>query len=550
MRSADAIVEILKREGVSTLFCFPTTPLIENAVAAGIRPIICRQERVGVDMADGFARITNGKPPGVFVMQYGPGSENAFPGIATTYSDSVPVLFLPLAHARDQSQVFPTFRSSRTYASVTKQVEEIVVPEATTSAMRRAFNALKNGRPGPVMVEVPRDIVNLDAGDEANFYRPIAPTISLPNPSDVDAAAKLLLAASHPMILAGQGVLYAEASEELTELADLLQAPVMTTVDGKSAFPEDHPLALGSGGNTFSGPGRLFLYTKTDLIFGIGCGFTKHALTTPPLPSNVPIIHGTNDPRDLHKSYQTEVALLGDAKLTLISLIAAVKDRLGGKLLNRSPAAELAAEREAWLGRWHAKLNSAETPMTPYRVMSEFIRVVDPAGAIVTHDSGSPRDQLLPFYRATCPRGYLGWGKSHQLGTGLGLIIGAKVAAPDKFCVNFMGDAAFGMTGLDLETAVRANIPSLTIVLNNSTMAIEIPHMKLSHEKHKARDLGGKYADLAKDLGAWSERVSDTGDVANAILRAKRATENGETALLEFMTSAETAFSHRGGAPA
>jgi acetolactate synthase-1/2/3 large subunit len=547
MKCADAIVEVLKHERVSTLFCFPTTSLIENAVAAGIRPIICRQERVGVDMADGFARVTNGKPPGVFMMQYGPGSENAFPGIATTFSDSVPVLFLPLAHARDQSQVFPTFRSSRTYAPVTKQVEEIMVPHATTAAMRRAFSALKNGRAGPVMVEVPRDIVGLDAGDDAASYRPIAPTLSAPNPQDVDDAAKRLLAASHPMILAGQGVLYAEASVELTELADLLQAPVMTTIDGKSAFPENHPLALGSGGNTFSGPGRLFLHARTDLIFGIGCGFTKHPLTTPALPANVPIIHATNDPRDLHKSYQTEVAMLGDAKLTLTSLIAAVKDRLSGKRPNRSPAQELAAEREAWLGRWHARLNSAETPMTPYRVMSEFMRVVDPAGAIVTHDSGSPRDQLLPFYRATRPRGYLGWGKSHQLGTGLGLIIGAKVAAPDKFCVNFMGDAAFGMTGLDLETAVRAGIPSLTIVLNNSTMAIEIPHMKLSHERHKARDLGGRYADLAKDLGAWSERVADPGDIANAIIRARRATENGHTALLEFVTSAETAFSHRNG---
>ena len=547
MRTADTIVEILKREGVSTIFCFPTTPLIENAVAAGIRPIICRQERVGVDMADGFARVSNGKPPGVFMMQYGPGSENAFPGIATTFSDSVPVLFLPLAHARDQSQVFPTFRSSRTYASVTKQVEEILVPHATTSVMRRAFSALKNGRAGPVMVEVPRDIVELDAGNEVESYRSFRPSISAPDERDVDDAAKRLLAAACPIILAGQGVLYAEASAELIELANLLQAPVMTTIDGKSAFPEDHPLALGSGGNTFSGPGRLFLHTKADLILGIGCGFTKHPLTTPTLPANVAIIHATNDPRDLHKSYQTEVALLGDAKLTLRSLVAAVKDRLGGKLPNRSPAAEIAAEREAWLGRWEARLNSQETPMTPYRVMSEFMRVVDPAGAIVTHDSGSPRDQLLPFYRATRPRGYLGWGKSHQLGTGLGLIIGAKVAAPDKFCVNFMGDAAFGMTGLDLETAVRAGIPSLTIVLNNSTMAIEIPHMKLSHDRHKSRDLGGSYANLASDLGAWSERVSDPADVANAILRARRATEDGRTALLEFITSAETAFSHRNG---
>jgi acetolactate synthase-1/2/3 large subunit len=548
MRTGDAIVEVLKREGVSTLFCFPTTPLIENAVAAGIRPIICRQERVGVDMADGYARVSNGKPPSVFMMQYGPGSENAFPGIATAFSDSVPLLLLPLAHSRDQSQVFPTFRSSRTYASITKQAEEIVVPQATTAAMRRAFNALKNGRPGPVMVEIPRDIVDLDAGDEINSYRPITPSISSPNPQDLDSAARLLLSASRPMILAGQGVLYAEASGELTELANLLQAPVMTTVDGKSAFPENHPLALGSGGNTFNGPGRLFLHTKTDLIFGIGCGLTKHPLTTPSLPANVVIIHATNDPRDLHKSYQTEIALLGDARLTLIGLIAAVKDRLGGKLLNRSPAADLAAERNAWLARWHAKLSSSETPMTPYRVMSEFMRVVDPAGAIVTHDSGSPRDQLLPFYRAIHPRGYLGWGKSHQLGTGLGLIIGAKICAPEKFCVNFMGDAAFGMTGLDLETAVRASVPSLTIVLNNSTMAIEIPHMKLSHDKHNARDLGGRYADLARDLGAWSERVSDPTDIADAILRARRATEDGKTALLEFMTSAETAFSHRNGA--
>jgi acetolactate synthase-1/2/3 large subunit len=400
------------------------------------------------------------------------------------------------------------------------------------------------------MVEVPRDIVDLDASNDAESYQPFAPSLSLPSPSDVDAAAKRLLAASSPMILAGQGVLYAEASAELTELAELLQAPVMTTVDGKSAFPEDHSLALGSGGNTFSGPGRFFLHTRADLIFGIGCSFTQHQLTTPALPANIPIIHATNDSRDLHKSYQTEIGLLGDARLTLISLIAAVKDRLGGRRPNRSPTPELATEREAWLARWHARLNSTETPMTPYRVMAEFIRVVDPAEAIVTHDSGSPRDQLLPFYRATRPRGYLGWGKSHQLGTGLGLIIGAKVAAPDKFCVNFMGDAAFGMTGLDLETAVRAGIPSLTIVLNNSTMAIEIPHMKLSHERHAARDLGGNYASLAKELGAWAERVTDPGDIAAAILRARRATEDGKTALLEFITSAETAFSHRNGATA
>src|SRR6185312_15737887 len=213
MQAADAIVEILKREGVSTLFCYPTTSLIETAVAAGLRPIICRQERVGVDMADGYTRVTNGKPVGVFAMQYGPGAENAFPGIATAFSDSAPVLFLPLGHAREAAQLYPMFKSTRSYASITKSVEDIVLPEHVPGVMRRAFSALKNGRLGPVMVEMPRDVVDLDIGTAALDYAPIRPTRSAPDPSDVEAAARVLIDASCPIILAGQGVLYAEASD-------------------------------------------------------------------------------------------------------------------------------------------------------------------------------------------------------------------------------------------------------------------------------------------------------------------------------------------------
>ena len=178
--------------------------------------------------------------------------------------------------------------------------------------------------------------------------------------------------------------------------------------------------------------------------------------------------------------------------------------------------AELERVRAAWLAEWAPTLGSDEVPITPYRVIAEFMRTVDPREAIVTHDSGSPRDQLLPFYRAVSPRGYLGWGKSHALGTGLGLIIGAKLAAPDKFCVNFMGDAAFGMTGLDFETAVRCGIPILTVVLNNSAMAIEIPHLVVSHDKYGTRDIGGSYADMGRAMGGWSERVERPEDIAGA----------------------------------
>lgn len=539
----DAMAQILRKEGIETLFCFPTTPIIEAAVAAGLRPVICRQERVGVDMAAGFARVANGKPPAVFAMQYGPGAENAFPGIASAYSDSAPVLLLPLGHNRDMAQVFPTFKSSRTYASVTKQVEEITMPEHVGDVMRRAFNALKNGRQGPVMVETPTDVVKQELA-AAPDYRVVGRTRSAGDPDDIDRAAEMLVAARTPMLLAGQGVLYAEASAELQELAELLQAAVMTTNDGKSTFPEDHALALGTGGIVYTGHGKALL-AEADVILGIGSSLTPHRITSPALPKGAKVIHATNDSRDLNKNYTTEIGILGDAKLVLPALVDGVRDRLGASRRDNGMAKKIADLREPWLAEWQAKLTSDEVPMTPYRVINEFMRVIDPADAIVTHDSGSPRDQILPFYRATVPRSYIGWGKSHQLGTGLGLAIGAKVAAPDKFCVNFMGDAAFGMTGLDFETAVRSGIPHCTIVLNNSTMAIEIPHMQLSHEKHRARDLGGNYAALARDLGGWSERVEDPGDVGNAILRAKRATEDGQTCLLEFITSAETAFSNR-----
>jgi thiamine pyrophosphate-dependent acetolactate synthase large subunit-like protein len=546
MKVMDAMSEILKREGITTMFCFPTTPIIEAAVAAGIRPVICRQERVGVHMADGCSRVMNGNPAGVFAMQYGPGAENAFAGIASAYSDSTPLLLLPLGHPRDTAQMWPLFNSTRSYASVTKSVEPINMPEHTVPAMRRAFNALKNGRLGPVMLEVPADVVTSDFSGDVD-YAPVRRTRSAGDERDIDEAAKLLIDARTPFIIAGQGVLYAQASDELVALAELLDIPVMTTTDGKSGFPEDHALALGSGGIVYTGQGRHFLH-ESDMIFAIGTSLTKHNITTPVIPPGKSIIHATNDARDLYKANDTALPILGDAKLVLAQLIEAVKARLKGKARSTGARTTISKLKGEWLGRWEAKLRSTERPISPYFVMSEFMRVIPSQDAIVTHDSGSPRDQLLPFYVAKKPRGYLGWGKSHQLGTGLGLAIGAKVGAPDKFCVNFMGDAAFGMTGLDFETAARSGIPMTTIVLNNSTMAIETHAMAFSHEKFRTRDLGGNYANIAKDLGGWSERVDDPAEVGDAILRARKQNENGQAALLEFITSAETAFSHRRGA--
>jgi acetolactate synthase I/II/III large subunit len=538
------IARILKDAGVEILFCYPTTPIIEACADVGIRPVLCRQERVGVDMAHGYARVSNGDKFGVFAMQYGPGVENAFSGVATAWSDAAPVLLLPLSQSRALSQTFPIFRGSRSLASVTKSFEEILLPQETHHVMRRAIAALRNGRLGPVGVEVPLDVIDAQVDAPGFAVRPVGCARSAGDPRDIDEAAALLVAAQCPMVQAGQGVLYAGASPELVELAELLQMPVTTTVDGKSAFPEDHALALGTSGLVLTGPGRHFL-ARSDLVLAVGTSLTRHNLVNPILSYSKKFVHVTNDTRDLYKGYETDVAVLGDAQLVLRQLIEAVRDRLGRQARHRDTAAEIARVRSAWLADWLPILQSDEQPITPYRVLHEFMQCVDPAEAIVTHDSGSPRDQILPFYRATVPNSYIGWGKSHALGTGLGLTIGAKLARPEKFCVNFMGDAAFGMTGLDLETAVRADAPILTVVFNNSTMAVEIPHMELSHGLYGTRDIGGNYAGIARELGAWSERVEHPGAIRQALLRARQQTQEGRTALLEIITGPEQRFSFR-----
>ena len=539
MKALEAMAEILKREGVEYLFCYPTTDLIDAVAAVGIRPIVCRQERVGLGMADGLSRVSNGSKIGVFAMQAGPGAENAFAGVTTAYADSSPLLVLPSGYPREREGWPHYFTAERGYRNVTKWLETINVPEQTEDAMRRAFSRLRNGRPGPVMVELPTDVAELDIGETG--YEPATSTRTLADPRDVERAAHALANANAPVILAGQGVLWAGATDEVVELAEMLGAPTAATLLGKSAFPETHALSIGTAATSTTPMVRSFL-DKADVILAVGASLAKHQMNLP-LPEGRTIIQLTNDEADLNRNYAAAHPLLADAKLGMRQLIDAVRDAGGTNASRRSAVgAEVASAYSAWVDSWRGKLESQDAPINPYRVVWELNRVIPAGEAIVTHDSGSPRDQMVPFYRSAGPRSYIGWGKSHALGTGLGFAMGAKLAAPDKVCINWMGDAAFGMTGLDFETAVRNGIPIITIVSNNSTMAIETKRLVGSHEKYGTRDVGGNYADLARSLGGWAERVEDPGEVGPAILRARRATEEGRAALLEFITSAETAL--------
>jgi len=542
VKAAAAVAEILKREGVEFLIGYPVHPVIEAAATADIRTIIVRQERTGLHMADAVSRISSGRHIGVFAMQHGPGAENAFGGVAQAYADSVPIVVLPAGYPRRLTNIPPNFNAALNYRHITKWAEQVVLPSEVPAALRRAFTQVRNGRPRPALIEIPTDVLTEEVA-EPLVYRPVVAARTAPDPGVVEAAGEALVGAQRPVIYAGQGVHYGRAWGALQELAEWLGAPVTTSLEGKSAFPETHPLALGSGGRSVPKPVHHFLQ-RSDVIFGIGCSFasTHYGVAMPP---GKVIIHATLDPADVNKDVPADQVLLGDAGLTLGALLAAVKDRLGAPRREQASktAREIEAVRAEWLERWLPKLTSDETPLSPYRVIWDLLHAVDVPNTIITHDAGSPRDQLSPFWRAIAPLSYIGWGKTTQLGYGLGLAMGAKLEAPEKLCINVWGDAAIGFTGMDFETAARERIPILSILFNNSCMAIELPVMRVATQKYQSTAISGHYAALAQALGGYGERVTDPREIVPAIKRAVRKTQEGTPALLEFITAQEIEFS-------
>ena len=544
MDGITAIANVLKLEGVEWIGCMPSNPLIEAAAIAGIRPIVVRQERTGVHMADGFSRINNGQKTGIFLMQAGPGAENAFGGVAQAYADSVPILLLPAGASRRRSNTDPVFNPTISYQSITKWAAQINFADRVPELMRRAYTSLRSGKPGPVLLEIPGDLHTEQIGEEDFDYEPPVALRTSGDPSAIDGAAKALLNARRPVIFAGQGVLYANATQELLEISEYLQIPVITTLEGKSAFPENHPLSLGIGGSSTTEAVHEFL-NASDLVFGIGASFTKSNFTVP-IPTGKTLIHATNCDTDINKDYKSQHPIVGDAKLVLTQFLENIKIQTGNQ--PRPPDTNLTTQindyKQHWLEQWMPRLTSNEIPINPYRVVWDIMKAVDLDNTIVTHESGSSREQVTPFWEARAPRSFIGWGKSTQLGYSLGLAFGAKLAAPQKQVINFMGDAAFGMVGLDIETAVREGIPITTIVMNNYTMGIySDSRMPTAVERYQTKKLSGEFAEVAKALGAYSEKITEPSEIIPAMRRAQAINESGQPALLEFITKVDGTFS-------
>ncbi len=537
MNSIEYVAKLLKQEGVEWMSCYPSNPLIEAVAKEGIRPIAFRHERGAVMAADGFSRLSDRKRFGVVAMQSQAGAENSVGGLAQANGDNSPILVLPGGNSLDTIFVRPNFVAAKTWEAVVKQAEYITRPDQTANVMRRAFHALRSGRPGPVVVEMPIDVCMADIPEQALNYSSPSDTRSRPSDVAVQEALNHLLKAENPLIWAGAGILMSSATEELREFAELLDIPVYTTMPGKSAFDETHALSVGAGGSTTTGMARKWL-AEADVVFAVGASLTSSPYAQRIRPDKF-VIHNVISEDDLQKDRFADLALPGDAKLTLQALLEQARERVGGGGRDTGVQAAIAEEKSNWEAAWKPYLENDDSPLSPYRVIHEMNVNLDNDNSVVTHDAGAPRDQIVPFYTATTPHSYIGWGKTTHLGFSIPLMIGAKMAMPERMCVNLMGDGAFGMSGLDIETSARAGVPITTIVLNNGIMATYPGGFPIAREKYGVSHMQGDYAKLADSLGAVGITVTQSSEMGPAILQAKELNESGKTVLIDVHTRAE-----------
>jgi uncharacterized protein len=543
MKVAQAISRALVSEGVTLAAGIAGQSIWPVIDAIGdceeISLMYARQERVAFDICDGFARA-GGKPAVVFT-DAGPAAANLMGGMVNSWGDSVPVLFL--AGHNERTKIAAKYTKELPFLDVFGPVSKwsamVDDPSKVGEVLRRAFMHMRTGRPGPVALGLPVDVCQMEVG---NFeYTPVSTSPRVRSGADPDAierALAMIAGAERPYVYVGAGVLFSEATAELVRFAEMLSLPVATTLNGKSAFPENHPLALGIGGFGRASYGSLpatMLGENADVILTVGCGFKQHATIVRP-SSRIKHIQIDVDPSEMNRDHVADVAILGDAKVVLRQLCDAASRLPAAR---QKPIAQRTQQIEELRGRWakvcQPLLYSEDTPINPFRVTREFMELVDPAQTIVLHDAGTVRGTTSQHYVATQPQSFIGFGVQSAMGWSLGAAMGAKKAHPDKLVTAFIGEEAFGETAMDIETSIRNDAPILIVVKNNRKM----PDMdggkskKLAVARFKQGvDIGA----LATALGAKAYRVEKPGEISKTLSDAIATVRGGQTAVVEILT--------------
>jgi acetolactate synthase-1/2/3 large subunit len=534
--AATGIARILKQEGVEWVSTFPVCRVNNALGRENVPMLMMRDDRYAIAVADAFSRITGGKKIGVATVQGGvnaAGLQVAYAGLAQAYEDNSPMLCItdgvPIGSTENSH-----FDITSSLKSVSKWYGYIDKPERVPEFMRRAFTMLRTGRPGPVILAVPDAAGQYD--ETADPYVPVKGWKSSPDPADVRLAVEMLLKAQNPLVYVGEGVIYADAAAELKTLVELANAPVISTLKAKGAFPEDHPLFVGVRGEQVNE-----YLDKCDLILAVGSSLSpgrfSHAI---PNAASKTIINCSVTELDVNKVVPNAHALIGDARFSLRALGDELSSQSGGQgRAAGSVKAEVKASRDGALAKYREAMASNETPINPYRVYGELMTVLDPHKSFVTHESGNTRDQLSTVYDTLMPRGFLGWGNVSSLGYSLAAVVAAKKAHPDRQVVSVTGEAGLGYMMGNLEVPVREKLGVTVVHISNGGFAGYGPGFwGAGHDPYTHRVLGPDQIDMSKairEFGLYTERVTEPGEVAGALKRALTANDEGQPSYLEVV---------------
>ncbi|MBK6880977.1 MAG: thiamine pyrophosphate-binding protein [Elusimicrobia bacterium] len=535
------LLAYLEQEGVDTVFGIPGGPLMPfyEAMFAGgkIRPVITKHEEGAAFMADGYARVSGRL--GVCCATTGPGATNALTGIACAYRDSVPVLLLTAQIALSAFGKGAAQESSPLgidivdmYKDVTKASVMLMAPEKIAEVTRHLLRTSLSGRSGPIHLSLPADMMGRPVPDDLRKPQQYRPPSELFDRRSVKEAAKLLLQARRPVLLAGYGVHLSRAYDELRGLAERLKIPVATTQKGKGVFPEDHALSLGVFG--FAGSPQadaVILSAETDLLLGVGTSFgelSTHAWD-PRVGAGRRILHIDVDPNEIGKNYSVDAGLVGDARHVLREINFQLERDARWLEQTQDLGPRLAALRalKAITPRFidEASGQSTAVPLLPQRVVAEMRKAL-PADTILFVDIGNVMAWALHYYTVREPGGFfinMGFG---SMGHGVAAAIGGKLAAPDRPVVALTGDAAFAMNGLEVHTAVENDVPVVWVVLNNGGHGmVHLGETQQFQGRFNTSLFRRKLnvAQIADAVGALSFVVEKPGDTERALAAALAA---------------------------
>lgn len=541
MRAAEVVVKILESEGIEAAFGIPGAAINPTYEFLGkstkIKHYIARHEEGAVHAADGYFRAS-GKMA-LAICTSGPAATNLVTGLYTAQIDSMPLIAITGQNTRAQlgKEAFQCVDIATICKPVCKATWCITEPLQVAAIMRQAFWTAREGRPGPVLVDLPMDVQMTDIPYDPALDAALPIQKAKPNSRQIAQAVDMILAAEKPVVVMGGGVLLADACDEFIEFVEYLQLPVITTYQATGGIPANHPLHVGHIGVQVGSPFGNRFFLESDFVLGMANRFTdRHTGKLDVYTRGRKFVHINVDPSTIGRIVPTELGIVGDAKLALQAMLAYAKK----KTPKREPS-ERVKEIPARRAAMARKTSFEGTPMKPQRLYQEMNEFFGPE-TIYTTGCGLTQIWSGQFQTIAKPQTYLASGGGGTLGYDLPAAIGAKLARPEATVVAVMGDGGFGFMMEEMAMACQYKVPVIVIIVNNGYLSLIRQNQKYAYKYEYGVDLtydglGMDFVKIAQGFGAYGERVADPTQIKAAL---DRCVKSGKTALLDVIVERVT----------